>query len=92
MSSTMTVATAASSDDTISVDVAVLSGTAEARAAFEPKFGDVRSFVGMARLTLLKDARGIEEALAGVYREARGVFVEIGHRPGIERIAVAFAL
>lgn len=92
MSSTMAVATAASSDDTINVDVAILTGTAEARAAFEPKFGDVRSFVGMARLTLLKDAQGIEEALAGIYPEARGVFVEIGHRPGIEWIAVAFAL
>ncbi|MDE4914960.1 hypothetical protein [Methylobacterium sp. 092160098-2] len=92
MSSTMMVATGTSTDDTILVDVAVLSGTAEARAAFEPKFGDVRSFVGMARLTLLKDAQGIEEALAGIYPEAHGIFVEIGHRPGIERIAVAFAL
>jgi len=92
MSSTMAAATAAFANDSIQVEVAVMSGSAEARAALEPKFGDVRSFVGMARLTLLKDARGIEEALTGIYPEARGIFVEIGHRPGIERIAVAFAL
>jgi hypothetical protein len=46
----------------------------------------------MARLTMLLDAAGIEKALAGIYPEAEGIYVEIGHRPGIERIAVAFAL
>jgi hypothetical protein len=92
MSSTMAAVTTASSDDTLHVDVAVLSGPSDRRAAFEPKFGDVRSFVGMARLTMLLDAAGIEKALAGIYPEAAGIYVQIGHRPGIERIAVAFAL
>ena len=70
----------------------MVSGPAESRAALEPKFGDIRSFVSMARHTMLLDGCGIEKALAGIYPEARRIFVEIGNRPGVERIAVAFAL
>lgn len=76
----------------IHVDVAVVTGTADRRAALESKFGDIRSFVGMARRTMLLDGRGIEKALAGIYPEAQSIVVEIGNRPGLERIAVAFAL
>lgn len=82
----------ASRDDSLHIDVAVASGSAEGRAALETKFGDVRSFVGMARHTMLMDGQDIEKALAGIYPEAERIFVEIGHRPGVERIAVAFFL
>lgn len=79
-------------EDSIHVDVAVASGPADRRAALETKFGDIRSFVGMARRTMLLDRSGIEQALAGIYPDARRILVEIGNRPGVERIAVAFVL
>ena len=79
-------------EESIHVDVAVASGPADRRAELETKFGDIRSFVGMDRRTMLLDGRGIEKALAGIYPDAQRILVEIGHRPGVERIAVAFVL
>lgn len=79
-------------DDGMVVDVAVLSGTPERRAALEAKFGEVRSFVRVARGTMMLDGSGIEKALSGIYPDAGRIMVEVGRRPGSERIAVLFAL
>lgn len=85
-------AVGAGADDGMVVDVAVHSGAPERRAALEAKFGDVRSFVRMARGTMMMEAAGIEAALRGVYPDAEQIMVEIGRRPGTERIAVLFIL
>ncbi|MFC6047481.1 hypothetical protein ACFPYM_06485 [Methylobacterium hispanicum] len=82
----------AGADDGMLVDVAVLSGPSARRAALEEKFADVRSFVRMARGTMMMDGLGIEDALRGIYPDAGRIMVEIGSRPGCERIAVLFAL
>lgn len=79
-------------EDGMVVDVAVHSGTPERRADLEAKFGDVRSFVRMARGTMMLDGPGIEDALGGIYPDAGRIMVEIGRRPGSERIAVLFVL
>ena len=85
-------AVGASADDGMIVDVAVLSGPSDRRTALEEKFGAVRSFVRMARGTMMMDGPGIEDALRGIYPDAGRIMVEIGTRPGSERIAVLFAL
>lgn len=38
------------------------------------------------------DGPGIEDALRGIYPDAGRIMVEIGRRPGSERIAVLFVL